>query len=114
MGYRSNKVTTLSRVGQVTAKALFQATADLVRYAAIKAPVDTGQLRQSGKVVVLGTTRFAAQFSRASAKGYNVAARMEFDKSLRHPKGGQAGYLSESAKIVREDISNYIKRFSVK
>lgn len=56
-------------------------------------PVDTGQLRDSGKVEH-GELGAEVSYTRIGADGYNVAARQHEDATLNHPKGGQSHYLS--------------------
>lgn len=114
MGYRSNKQGVLSGVEQVLAKALFQTAADIVTLANLKAPVETGQLKQSGRVVPKSPLVIAVQFSRSSDRGYNVAARMEFDERIKHPGGGQAHYLQESVEKIAPKMPEYVQRFTVK
>jgi hypothetical protein len=81
---------------QQEADAILEASQPLV-------PVDTGSLRASGKVDPLVITGSVAQSSVRYGGTIGVqgrvperyAARIEFDVTLRHPRGGQAHFLSE-------------------
>lgn len=114
MSFKSHKQSALGDVTTAVAKGIFQAAADFVLEANAKAPVDTGQLKQSGKVVPKTLLTIAVQFSRSSDTGYNVAARMEYDESLNHPKGGQAHFLQSTADSIRPRMPDYVRRYSVK
>lgn len=58
-------------------------------------PVDTGELKASGKVESTGPHSVKISYERSSPDGYNVAARMHEDATLNHPGGGEAGFLSK-------------------
>ena len=111
MGYTSYKGPVLQGITKAVAKGMFQLAADIVNVAGLKAPVETGQLQQSGKVVPKGVMNVAIQFSRSSKSGYNVAARQEFDESLKHPNGGQAHFVSSTIELLRPKLPEYVKRY---
>ena len=112
MKFESRKPQALGNTTKAVAKGLFQFAADVVNIAGQKAPVETGQLRQSGKVIPKSVLHIAVQFSRASRDGFNVAERMEFDESLNHPRGGQARYLGSTVELLRPRIREYVARYT--
>lgn len=112
--YTSNRKFAVSAQMAAASKALAQMAFDGVNFANLDAPRETGQLAQSGEVEPVTLLHFKVKFKRASKKGYNIAARMEFDKSLKHPRGGKAGYLSDAMKKVDEKHADYFKRYAVK
>lgn len=110
--FTSHKKEALGNTLQVVAKALFQSAVDMKKLASFRAPVDTGQLRQSGRVIPKKPLHITLQFARTSPEGENIAALMEYDKSLRHPRGGQAGYLQSSVDQISPKLPEYVKRFT--
>jgi len=81
---------------QQEADAILEASRPLV-------PVDTASLRDSGKVddwailspgVVQASVRYGGTVGRMGRVPERYAAIVEFDVTMPHPRGGQAGYLS--------------------
>jgi hypothetical protein len=69
------------------AEALLAASQPLV-------PVDTGQLRDSGRVEHDGHGA-TVSYEREGSDGYPVAIRQHEDETLNHPNGGQAHFLGD-------------------
>jgi hypothetical protein len=67
-------------------------------------PIDTGEMRDSGKVTQDGREAHVS-YTRVGDDGYNVAARQHEDASLSHPKGGEAHFLSKPMATEREAIA---------
>lgn len=58
-------------------------------------PVDTGDLKDSGKVENDGPHKVRVSYERSSPEGYNVAVRQHEDATLNHPGGGEDHFLSK-------------------
>lgn len=56
-------------------------------------PVDTGEMKGSGKSEKVGPKTVRVSFTRTGADGYNVAARQHEDMGLNHPGGGRSKWV---------------------
>jgi hypothetical protein len=56
-------------------------------------PVDLGTLKRSGKTTPDGPGVVAVSYSAISEDGFDYSIKQHEDYTLRHPNGGEAGYL---------------------
>jgi hypothetical protein len=73
---------------QVAGKLILDASLPLV-------PVDSGDLKASGKVEQKGPHAMRISFEATSPEGYNYAVRQHEDATLNHPNGGEDHFLSK-------------------
>ncbi|WP_375490226.1 hypothetical protein [uncultured Jatrophihabitans sp.] len=58
-------------------------------------PVDTGELKASGKVEMTGPHQARISYDATAPDGYPYGVRQHEDLQLQHPNGGQAHFLSQ-------------------
>lgn len=67
-------------------------------------PVDTGELKASGAVDMVGPETARVSYQRTAPDGFNVAIHIHEDATLNHPGGGTDHYLSKPARSEGDAI----------
>lgn len=128
---------TLARIEREAPQVLSTITRDvaveILRLAVLKAPVDTGHLRESGSVEIQGVTvagssgGVQATGQPPPATGTSVTARIGFNATTKdgkrsyaqiqheridfnHPKGGEAKYLEKALEEVADRVQGWMQR----
>lgn len=66
-------------------------------------PVDTGELKESGKVTADATGAIVS-YERTSPEGFDVATHVHEDLTANHPGGGQAKFLESPMHSAHGEI----------
>lgn len=92
----------ISRLPGLTEEGVKEVTVDIGAGAALRAPIDTGDLRASMTATVESTENGAVGRVKFSQK---YAAYQHEHVELNHPKGGEAKYLEKEAREKHDQIS---------
>src|SRR5690348_18233675 len=67
-------------------------------------PVDTGEMKDSGKAETVGPLLVAVSYTRTGEDGFNVAAYQHENLALNHPNGGEAKFLERPMHSAAPEI----------